>query len=414
MKAVLRKFLQRRSTIVAGVVIVAGGAVAGVVYYSHHAPQVTTYKVSRGEFVDTIQLRGRFKALKKVEINAPGNVGQLHILKIVGDGSRVKPGEMVVEFDRSGEVQTLARDRSALRSAQANIDEARAKALLTEEKDKTAVMKAQYDVEAARLDASKREILSQIDGAEALLKLNTAKQALDQAKAQLKADQMKDRAAISGEVEASRKAQYEVTRTAHTLTQMKLVAPIGGTISLVPVWHFNGQRPFAAGDQAWSGAPIAEIPDAATLRISARVNETERGRLAVGQKVIAKVEAVNDRQFTGKITRISTIATEDFSAGWPIQRNFDLQISLDHVDARLKPGMRAQLTVIVDRVPHAISIPAEASFLRSGRTVVYLWTGSKFQPHPIQILRRSRNRILIASGLHPGDVIALADPTRKE
>lgn len=414
MKTALRTLLKWRGLMIAGAIILAGGAVAGVIRYAHRAPQVTTYKVRRGEFVDTLQLHGQFKALAKVEINAPANARQLRILKIASDGSHMKLGEMVVQFDPSAEAQTLAQDRSTLRSAQAEINEARAKALLIEEKDKTAVMKAQYDVQAAKLDASEREILSQIDGAEALLKLNDAKQALNQTKAQLKADQMQDEATMNGEVEASRKAQYEVTRAAHTLAQMKLLSPASGTISLVPVWHVGGQRPFAAGDQAWSGAPIAEIPDAATLRISARVNETERGRLAVGQKVIVQVEAVNDRQFTGKITRISTIATEDFSAGWPIQRNFDLQISLDQTDPRLKPGMRAQLTIIVDRVPNAISIPAEASFLRSGRTVVYLWNGSKFQPRPIQIQRRSRNTILIASGLHPGDMIALADPTRKE
>ena len=126
------------------------------------------------------------------------------------------------------------------------------------------------------------------------------------------------------------------------------------------------------------------------------------------------MDAVADRQFTGKIERIGTIATSDFSAGWPIPRNFDLEIAIDQSDSRLKPGMTVQITVIVDRVPDAIAIPAQASFLRSGQTVAYIWNGSAFQERPIQIERRSRDRILVSSGLKQGDLVALKDPSGKE
>jgi multidrug efflux pump subunit AcrA (membrane-fusion protein) len=126
------------------------------------------------------------------------------------------------------------------------------------------------------------------------------------------------------------------------------------------------------------------------------------------------LDAIADRQFTGKIEEISTIATSDFSAGWPIPRNFNLQIALDQTDARLKPGMTVQVTVIVDRVPDSITIPAQASFLRSGQTIAYVWDGSKFQERTIHVERRSRDHILVSSGLRSGDLIALADPSVAE
>jgi multidrug efflux pump subunit AcrA (membrane-fusion protein) len=47
------------------------------------------------------------------------------------------------------------------------------------------------------------------------------------------------------------------------------------------------------------------------------------------------------------------------SLAGPIPQNFDLEIALDQTDSRLKPGMTAQITVIVDRVPDAITIPAQ-------------------------------------------------------
>jgi len=56
----------------------------------------------------------------------------------------------------------------------------------------------------------------------------------------------------------------------------------------------------------------------------ARVDETERAACA-RSTVTLQLDAVADRQFTGKIERIGTIATSDFSAGWPIPRNFDLE-----------------------------------------------------------------------------------------
>jgi HlyD family secretion protein len=156
------------------------------------------------------------------------------------------------------------------------------------------------------------------------------------------------------------------------------------------------------------------LPDVSTLRVSTRADETERGRLALGETVNAQLDAIPDRQFTGKIEQISTIATIDFSAGWPIPRNFNLQIALDQTDARLKPGMTAQLTVVVDRVPDALTIPVEASFQKSGKTVAYVWQSSKFQERVIEVGRRSRDLILIANGLRPGDRVAMKDPTTKE
>jgi HlyD family secretion protein len=414
MNNTLRRFLARRKAIGVAVLLVSCAAVAGIIRYSRRAPPVATYRITRGEFLDVLQLRGQSKAMKSVEINAPPDVDTLQILTIASDGAHVKPGETIVQFDSSKAKEDLAKDKSAMKSAQAEIDQARAQALLTEEKDTTAVMKARFAVQTARLDAGKREILSQIDGAEAELKLADAQQALNQAEAKLESDQLSDRATIADKIEASGKARYDVTRAAQTLAAMTLRSPSSGTISLVPVWHNGGVGPFKAGEQIWSGAPIAEIPDAASLRVTTRLDETERGRLAVGQPVTVQVDAIDNRQFTGKVVKIGTIATEDFSAGWPIPRNFDVEIALNQTDPRLKPNMTAQITVIVDRVPNSISIPAEASFVQSGQTVAYVWDGSAFRARPIQIARRDRDRILVAHGLRSGDLIALTDPRGTE
>ena len=407
-------WIQRKAMVVVVLLSMGSGAVLGAVRYSNRFPAIPTFEVKRGEFIDSVQFRGEVKAMKSVTISAPAEAGDLEIVKIAANGTQLKQGDTIVEFDKTKTEQELAQYRSTLKSAQAEIEQARAQARLKEEEDMTAVMKSRYDVEAAKLDASKQEIVSRIEGAEAKLKVADAEQKLHEMEEKLKSDRAANKATIESKTQASKKAAYDVQRAERALTQMILRAPLAGMISLVPVWRPEGEAPFKPGDRAWPGAPMAELPDVSSLRISARVDETERGRIAIKQTVTAQLDAIPDRQFTGNIERISTIATIDFSAGWPIPRNFNLEIALDQADARLKPGMTAQLTVVVDRVPDALSIPSEASFQKSGQTVAYVWEGSKFQEHAIDIGRRSRNRILVAKGLRAGDRVALKDPSVKE
>ncbi len=404
---------RHRALLIAIVLVLSSGAVYGVVHFSGKAPTVATFQVQRGEFLDAAQFRGQLKAMKSVTITAPANAGDLQILKIAADGTQVKKGDIVVEFDPSKTQQDLAQDQSILKSSQAEIEQVRAQGGLTEETDTTALMKAKYDVEVAKLEASKGEVVSRIDGAEAKLKLADAEQALRQAEAQLKSDIAIGQATVEDKKHASRKADFDAQRAATSLAAMTLRAPSDGSISLLSVWHNGGEGPFKAGERAWPGTPLAELPDATSMRIAARVDETERGRLAASQPVTLQLDAIADRQFTGKVERIGTIATPDFSNGWPIPRNFDLEISVDQADARLKPGMTAQITVIVGRVPNAITIPAQASFLKFGQTVAYVWNGSAFQERAIQIERRSRDRVLVSAGLKQGDLVALQDPTEK-
>lgn len=405
-----KRLPRRNLAIAAGVVLVAATAL-GMLRYSRHAPAKATYQVKRDEFLDVLEFRGEMKAMKSVTIAAPASATSLQILKIVADGSPVHQGDVIVQFDASKAEQDLKQDESALKSAQADIAEAKAQAVLTEEQDKTAVSKARYDVASAKLDASQQEILSKIDGAEAQLKVADAEQALKEAEAKLQSDEMTDKATIQDKVDASAKAEFDVKRATDALSSTKLTAPASGTITLDSTWHPSGEGPFQAGEQAWPGAPIAELPDESSMRVSARVDETERGRLSVNEPVTAQLDAIADRQFTGHIEQIGTIATSDFSAGWPIPRNFNLQIALDQSDPRLRPGMTVHVTVIVNRVPNAITIPAQASFMKSGRTVAYVWDGSRFEERAIHVDRKSRDRLLVSDGLRPGDLIALNDPT---
>jgi len=409
-----RAFKEHRRVAVAVLTLAGSAGLFGWVHSAKKDPIEPVFQVQRSEFLDALQFRGELKAARTVSISAPSDIGNVQIVKLAPDGSAVKRGDVVVEFDPSKTKSEFDQDRSILKSADAQINQGQAEGKLIEEKDTTAVLKARYDLESAKLDASKSEILSEIDGAEARLKVTDAEQTLREAEETLKSDRAKTEATVAAYRSASAKAKFDTERAAHSLDRMVVTAPADGTIRLVPVWHDGAETPFKSGDRAWPGSSIAELPDATSLHIAAHVDETERGRLMVAQTATIQLDAIPDRQFTGKIQRIGTIASMDFSAGWPFPRNFDLQVAIDQSDPRMRAGMNVQVTVIVERVPNAISIPAQASFMKSGRTVAYVWNGSSFAERTIQIDRRSRDRCLVSSGLQSGDRVALKDPSVKE
>lgn len=414
----IRRFHQlssRSKVVVVAILLLAGsGVVWGAVRLGRRSPTVPTIEVKRGEFLDSLQFRGEVKALKSITISAPAEAGDLQILKVAQEGTPVKQGDVVVEFDKTKTEQDLAQYRSTLKSAEAEIEQAKAQARLTEEQDKTAVLKAHYDVEGAKLEAGKQEIVSKIEGAEAKLKLADSEQALREAEEKQKSDQKLNQATIESKVQASAKARFDVERAERSMRQMTLRAPSAGTISLLQHWSGSGMSTYRPGDHAWPGAAIAELPDASTLRVSARVDETERGRLAAKQAVTVQLNAIPDRQFTGHIDQISSIASLDFSSGWPITRNFMLDIALDQTDPRFKPGITGEITVVVDKVPNAITIPAQAMFQKSGQNVAYVWHGGQFEERTIEVGRRSGDKILVAKGVADGEQVALRDPTLKE
>ena len=414
----MRRFQQlsaRGKVVVVAVILLAGsGVLLGAVRLGRRAPTVPTIEVKRGEFLDSLQFRGEVKALKSVTISAPAEAGDLQIIKISPEGTVVKTGDVVVEFDKTKTEQDLAQFRSALKSAEAEIGQAKAQARLAEEENKTAVLKARYDVEGAKLEASKQEIVSKIEGEEAKLKLADSEQKLREAETKKKSDEALNKATIESKEQASKKAQYDVLRAERALTQMSQRAPSAGTISLLQHWGGSGMVTYRPGDRAWPGAAIADLPDATTLRITARVDETERGRLALQQPVTVQLNAIPDRQFTGHIEQIGAIASLDFDSGWPITRNFILEVGIDQTDPRFKPGITGEVTVVVDKVANAIILPAQALFQKSGQNVAYVWHGGEFEERVVEVGRRSGDKIVVAKGVSAGDKVALRDPTVKE
>jgi HlyD family secretion protein len=412
----LRQLARRfKKTAISVGVILLGVFLFGAIRLARPASKVPLGSVERKEFVDYLEIRGEVKALQSKTVVAPFGAGDLQIVKLVTNGAKVKKGDVLVEFDATTTKQKLAQDQSALKSAEATIQQAKAAARLKEEQDQTDVMKAKYDAESARMDASKQEILSAIDGEEARLKLADAEQKQKEAEAKLKADRDSASADISSKEQKRQQAEHDIQRDEYGLQSLEMRSSLDGVVSLMNNWRSAGGMGmptlFKNGDRAWPGQAIAELPDPSTLRIGARIEEAERGRLKLDQTATVRIGAVPDRNFEGTVDKISSTASMDFAGGWPIPRNFEVELSLKEKDDRLSPGMTAEVRVAVDRVADGIVMPASAVFRKAGRTVAYVRRTTKFEEMPIEVARRSGDDVLIAKGLEPGAQVALKDPT---
>ncbi len=408
---------KRWIAVAAAAIAVAGGSY-GAVRLSRNAPQVPIATVQLGEFVDYVQIRGQISATKSVMLTAPPVTGDIQIIKVVRTGTAVKKGDVVVQFDVTKLRDTLNQKRSEMKQAEAEIEQARAKASLQEEQDQTDLLRARYDVDRAKLEVSKQEILSKIEGEEKKLDLGNAQQRLAEAEQKLEADRAAARAEINAMVQKRDNALAEVNRAQRDIGAMTLRAPVDGLVTLQPNWRGRGfsagsAPEFKEGDLAWTGAGIAELPDLSTLEVQARIDEVDRGRLKTGQPAIIRVDAIPDKDFTGRVSEIGTLAKADFSV-WPFPRNFDLAIKLDQLDPRLRPGMNATTRIAVDRVPNSILVPAQAVFEKGGAMVAYVLRGSTFEPRVVDVALRSEKQLAIAKGLKPEEKIALTDPTLAE
>jgi len=399
-------------TVAAGVCVVGAGLFA--LSAGRGLPDVPLVDVAKSEFTDVVELRGEIRPIASRVLTAPMLAGDLQIIKLAKANTAVKAGDVVVEFDATTLQRTRQERLSELRQADAEIDQARADARIVDEQNRTALTKAGFDVERAALDVIEGDLVARLDYERAKLALDDAKQRLKETEAKNRAAEASNAANLAARERRREKVKADLARAEQSLAGLQLRAPSAGVVSVLPNFRtsgpMGGAQEFREGDRAWSGAGIVELPDLASVRISARLEETDRGRVAVGQTAAVRVDAVPDREYRAKVADISLLARADFSSGWPPPRDFDMELEVEDADARLKPGMTAAIRVAVERLADALVIPAGAVSLVDGRPTVYRLRGSRFEPVAIQVARRGREQVAVASGIEAGDRLAARKP----
>jgi multidrug efflux pump subunit AcrA (membrane-fusion protein) len=408
------RFRRPRNVALALVAIVGVASAAFVAVGKTSEPDLPMATVKTGEFVDTLEIRGDIRPLKSIILTSPMQSGELQIIKLAKNGSLVKAGDVVVQFDGSTLQRTIQEKKSEARQADAEIEQARAQAKITQEQNETALLKAKYDIERAKLDVNKGDTVSRVETEQAKLALTDASQKLRELEEKIKSDHTAVEADIAAKRRKREKALFDLQRAERGLANLEVKAPAAGMVNILPNYRsgsmFGGEQEFREGDRAWPGAAILELPDLSSVHLEARLDESDRGRLRRNQDAIVRIEAIPGREFKSRINDISVLARVDFSSGWPPTRNFGLNLVLIDVDPKIRPGMTAVARIATDRVPNVTLVPSDALFQHEGAPVVYKLDDGEFVETRVDVQRRGKEQSIIAAGIAPGDRIATRRP----
>jgi multidrug efflux pump subunit AcrA (membrane-fusion protein) len=393
--------------------VVAGASFAIYRYrQSQPAAILPSAPARQGDFLVLIRCRGELQAERSVQVYTP-MVPNLRIAWMTPPGEGVKQGDTIVKFDSSSAQQTLMQKDAALRQAQATLDQALAQSKITGEQDKTELADANFTVERARLEASKQEIVSRLQGEASKIDYGVAQQKLKVQEATVDLHATSDRSRIASLTRQRDQAQSDVDITKARIAQMELKSPISGFLTFQSNYSqgWVNAKPFKVGDNVYAGMVLAEMPDLSTLRMDAKVEEIDRGRIAANQPVKVRIDSLPELTLDASIRQISLLAESNNE--FPPIRNFRAYAAIPKPDPRLRPGMNGGMDIIVNRLPNAISIPAKALFTRAGKPIVYLAENGRYRAVGVEVQARNPDEIAV-TGIPPGAMVTLVDPEKKD
>jgi len=376
-------------------VVAAIGAGAWRVRRAQAAGDLPLASARRGDFLVIVRCRGELKARRSVQLTAPLNVPNLQIVWLAPPGDPIKKGQPVIRFDPSSARQQLQEKEAGLSQSQATLDQAEAQARITAEQDKLDLAAARYELERAKLEASKAEIVSALQGEESRIDLGLAEQKVRVQESTVTLHEASAKSRIGSLTRLRNQAQSEVDLVKRRLAQMEIAAPLDGVVMYMTnnSQGWVNAKPFKIGDNAWPGSPLAEIPDLSTLEMEGKIEEIDRGRVAISQPVRIKVDALPEKTLEGKLTGLSLLTEQ--SNEWPPQKNFRAYAEVEQAGQKLRPGMNGNLDIVVNRLPDAISIPAKALFTRNGKPIVYVSGKTGYIPTEVELLARNPDEVAV-------------------
>jgi HlyD family secretion protein len=383
------------------------------------AVDVPTARVERGAFIDYLPVRGEIRPERSIVLSAPSaGGGDMQIIQLVANGATVRAGDPVVVFDTTNQQRTLEQKTSELKQAEAELERARVEQVRRARAAEAELAHARSTAARHRLDLEAAELLSKVEAEKRAITVANAERLVKELEEKLAGEREIGAADVAIAQQKVDKTRYDVAETERIIAAFTLTAPRDGIVSLLPNFRAGGPMSrtspeFRRGDRAWSGAGIAELPDLRSVRMTLRVDEADRARLVVDGSARVRVDAVPDREFEARISDISLVATPDFTSFPPV-RNFDVHVALRESDERLRSGMSATARIELDRIDNVLIVPATAVVDRDAATVVYVSSDGGLQRREVQVLRRGRDRVAIASGVNEGDHVAVQPPASPE
>jgi len=267
------------------------------------------------------------------------HVGALTITKLAGSGTHVKRGDLLVEFDRQGQMRTFFDKLAEYENLVEEVIQEQAKQDATRAKDETALRQAENDVKNAELEMQKVELLSRIEAEKAQETLEASKATLQQLRETFDLKRREARAAI-----LIREIQRDRTRASMVHAQanadlMQVRSPIDGLVVLNAIWKEDKMGEVQEGDQIRPGQPFMQVVDPSVMQVRVLANQQDFLALKIGQPVTVRLDAYPELLLPGRLEQISPIGRGNGYS--PRVRTFAVVFSIKGTDPRLMPDLSA-------------------------------------------------------------------------
>src|SRR5215467_632946 len=402
--------------IIAGAVIVLLGL--GIAFSLQQlrpaARTIPTTRVQKGTLELDINTVAELHTPHSTMVVTPALSGTLQIIHLLKTGTQVKNGDVVIEFDPSEQEYNLEQSRSQLAEAEQQITKAKADADVKTAEDKVALLKAKFDVRRAELEVSRNELVSEIDARKNLLNLEEAKRRLAQLEQDVNSRAASNTASIALLEEKRQTALLGMKQAQRSIENMQVKSTINGLVSIKENMNsgmtFYGMNlpEYREGDLVYPGRFLAEVLDLNQMEVMAKVYESDRSNLNVGQMAEIRLDAQPRAAVPAVVKSIAGMASRNDFGPNAIGR-FEVLFSFRNPASDLRPGTSAEILVRGNQLKDQLYLPSQCFFEKDGKPVVYVKNGSSFEAKPAKIKFRTENRVAVEN-LPEGTEVALVNP----
>ena len=385
----------------------------GATWYAFKRPAgatgPATALVTRRNLSATVTATGTIKAVVGAEVRVgariPGRVEQL----AVQAGDRVKAGQVIARLEQDDLRAAVEKARADLAAAEAKLATVRNGARTQEiQAAEAAVRQAEANTMLAQVNLDRYQQLYR-DGGIALQVVDTAARDYDVSVAQIRS--AREQLSLIREKYTPEDLQYAEAEVRQAKAALQIVeanlgyatitAPMGGVVASVSTQQ---------GETVTSGSAAAQAPTFVTiidlnrLQVDAYVDETDIGKVQVGQEATFSVDAFPDKEFSGKVTAVYPKAL--------IQQNvvtYDVIIAIVNRDGLLRPDMTTNTTITVAKREKVLAIPNQAVRREDGDRVVFVQEGDRLVRRPVKTGWKDKTYTEVLSGLKEGERVVAGE-----
>jgi multidrug efflux pump subunit AcrA (membrane-fusion protein) len=174
------------------------------------------------------------------------------------------------------------------------------------------------------------------------------------------------------------------------------------TLVYAPIEGFVAERTTDIGEYVSPNAKIATIVRINPLRVRIDIPEQAIPTVTVGQSVSVTTSAWPDRNFSGRIARISPNVT-------PTSRTLTVEAEIENSNGALKPGQFATVRILQSRAQPAVLVPSRAVRTESGVNRVFVIKGGHAQERLVQLGQTEGDLVEIKSGVSGDETVATSN-----